>query len=415
MTDPGAPAARTPTLLAFRSRNFRLFYTGQAVSLIGNWLTVVAQALFVLELTDSGVALGLLSAAQFGPMLVLGAWAGLRVDRADKRRLLLVVQVVAALQSLALAALAFSGSPPVLAVYAIALVGGVATAFENPARRSLAIEMVPPEATRNAVSLNSALTSAARVAGPALAGALLGLVGFGWCFVLDAATYVPVVVALTMVRTRELRPVVPTPAGKGQVREGLRYARRVGDIWAALVMMTLVGMLAYNFQVVYPLLATRDLDGGEWLFTALFATTSAGGVAGALLAARRPAVDVRFVSRAAAGYGLGMAAVALSPNVPVALTMAFLLGAASLVFMTSATSLVHQSADPTMRGRLSALEAIVFLGSAPLGGPVVGAVSEHLGARYGIGLGAVAAVGAGAWGLRQARRRVDAPAPLTSA
>lgn len=396
---------RVSTLGAFAHRNFRLFYTGQAISLIGNWLTVIAQTLFVFELTGSGVALGLLSAAQFGPTLLLGAWAGLRVDRADKRKLLLVVQVVATAQSLALAALAFLGDPPVAAVYAVALVGGLTAAFENPARRSLAIEMVSEQAMRSAVSLNSALTSAARVAGPAIAGALVHVVGFGWCFVLDAATYVPVLVAIAMIRRSEMRAVAITPVGKGQVREGLRYARRVNEVWSALVMMALVGGLAYNFPVVYPLLAERDLGGGDRLFTALFATTSAGGVIGALLVTRRAWVDISFVARAAAGYGVGMAAVALSPNAPVALVAAFVLGVLSLLFMSSATSLVHQTADPRMRGRMSALEAIVFLGSAPIGGPVVGSVSEALGARYGIGLGALGALVAAAWGLGRARLR----------
>lgn len=221
---------------------------------------------------------------------------------------------------------------------------------------------------------------------------------------LDAATYAPVVVALTIIRTREMRPVVPTPVGRRQVREGLRYARSSNEIWSALVMMALVGGFAYNFPVVYPLLARRDLHGGDGLFTALFATTSAGGILGALLAARRSWVDIRFVSRAAGGYALGMTAVALSPTVPVALVSAAVLGVCSLLFMASATSLVHQTADPTMRGRMSALEAIVFLGSAPIGGPIVGLVSEQLGARYGVGLGAVASVVAGAWGWRRAAR-----------
>ena len=204
-------SARGSTFAALRIRNFRLFFAGQLVSAIGNWLTVVAQTLFVLKLTDSGIALGVLAGAQFGPVLVMGAWAGLIADRSDKRRLLLVVQTIAMAQSVALALLAFSNHPSVIAVYVIALVGGATAAFENPARRSLVVEMVPESETRNAVSLNSAVLSTSRIVGPALAGVLIGIVGFGWCFVIDAVSYVAVLVGLWMMRTSELRKVTIAP------------------------------------------------------------------------------------------------------------------------------------------------------------------------------------------------------------
>jgi MFS family permease len=383
---------------ALRIRNFRLFFSGQLVSSIGNWLTVVAQTLFVLKLTDSGVALGLLAGAQFGPVLVLGAWAGLVTDRSDKRRLLLFVQVIAMAQSVALATLAFSNNPSVIAVYVIALVGGVTAAFENPARRSLVVEMVPESETRNAVSLNSAVMSGSRVVGPALAGVLIGVVGFGWCFLIDAFSYVAVLVGLVLMRTSELRQVTIAPRGRGQVRAGVRYARGVPAIWAPLVMMTVIGTLSYNFPVVFPLFATRDLHGGDGTFTMLFALTSAGALIGALNSARSRSLSVRSVSLAAIGYGVGMTAVAVSPNVTTAVLASLLLGVGSATFMTAATSLIHTTADSSMRGRLSALESMVFLGTTPIGGPLVGWVCEQFGARYGFLLGAFAALGAGAWG-----------------
>ncbi len=176
---------RIATRETFRSlhvRNFRLFFSGQLISQIGNWLTLVAQTLLVLKLTDSGIALGALAAAQFGPVLILGPWAGLVADRSDKRRLLLIVQTIAMAQSFVLAALAFTGHPPVLAIYAVALIGGVTIAFDNPARRAFVVEMVPEGDMHNAVSLNSALMTSSRVVGPALAGLLVATVGFGWCF-----------------------------------------------------------------------------------------------------------------------------------------------------------------------------------------------------------------------------------------
>jgi MFS family permease len=387
-----------------RIRNFRLFFAGQLVSAIGNWLTVVAQTLFVLKLTDSGIALGVLAGAQFGPVLVMGAWAGLIADRSDKRRLLLVVQTIAMAQSVALALLAFSNHPSVIAVYVIALVGGATAAFENPARRSLVVEMVPESETRNAVSLNSAVLSTSRIVGPALAGVLIGIVGFGWCFVIDAVSYVAVLVGLWMMRTSELRKVTIAPRARGQVRAGVRYAYGVPSIWAPLVMMAIIGTFAYNFPVVFPLFATRDLGGGDGTFTLLYTLTSVGALAGAINSARSRSLSIRSVSFAALGYGAGMVIVAGSPNLAAAIVAALLLGVGSNTFMTAATSLIHTTADPTMRGRLGALESMVFLGSTPIGGPLVGWVCDQFGARYGFLLGALAAVGAGGWGFTQRER-----------
>ncbi len=179
---------RNTTRETFRSmhvRNFRLFFGGQLISQVGNWLTLVAQTLLVLRLTNSGVALGALAAAQFGPVLLLGSWAGLVADRSDKRKLLLVVQTVAMAQSFTLAALAFSGHPPVGAIYAVAMIGGVTIVFDNPARRVFVVEMVPEQDMQNAVSLNSALMTSSRVIGPTIAGLLIWNVGFGWCFLVD--------------------------------------------------------------------------------------------------------------------------------------------------------------------------------------------------------------------------------------
>ena len=183
------------TFRSFSVRNFRLFFGGQLISQVGNWLTLVAQTLLVLKLTDSGYALGLLAAAQFGPVLLFGAYTGLVADRSDKRRLLMIVQAFAMVQSFGLAVLGFMAHPPLAAIYAVAAFSGIATAFDNPARRSFVVEMVPEENLNNAVSLNSALMTGSRVFGPALAGLLVTTVGFGWCFLLDAISYLPVILA----------------------------------------------------------------------------------------------------------------------------------------------------------------------------------------------------------------------------
>ncbi len=390
--------ATRATFHSLRGRNFRLFFTGQLISQVGNWLTLVAQTLLVLTLTDSGVALGALAAAQFGPVLILGPWAGLVADRSDKRRLLLIVQTIAMLQSFTLAALAFSHHPPVWSIYAVALVGGITIAFDNPARRAFVVEMVPESDVQNAVSLNSALMTSSRVVGPALAGLLVSTVGFGWCFLSDGLSYIAVLIALGMMRTSELRtPPVATKA-KRQVRDGLRYVRGVPELWIPLVMMGVVGTLSYNFQTVFPLFSTRDLHGDGTTFTILFSVVSVGALFGALRAARRTSADVRTVALASLAYGGAMALMAIVPNQWFAYAVGLLLGVASISFLVSSTAIVQLEAAPEMRGRVLALQAMLFLGSTPVGGPIVGWVSDAFGARYAIGLGAIAALGAGAWG-----------------
>jgi MFS family permease len=399
-----ARAALGEVFASLQHRNFRLFFTGQLISQVGNWLTLVAQTLLVLELTDSGIALGLLAAAQFGPILVLGPWAGLVADRSDKRRLLFTVQVVAMAQSFVLAALAFSGDPPVGAIYAVAVLGGVCMAFDNPARRSFVVEMVPPARINNAVSLNSALMTSSRVVGPALAGLLVSTVGYGWAFLGDGLSYIAVLAGLWLMRPSELRPAPVTPKARGQVRAGLRYVRSVPELFVPMAMMAVVGTLSYNFQTVFPLFVIRDLGGSRATFTMLFSVVSIGSLVGALGAARRSDTDVRRVGHAALAFGATMAAMAVAPNVGVALALGVALGLASISFIVASTAIVQVRAAPDMRGRVLALQAMLFLGSTPVGGPIVGWVAEQFGARYGVALGAVAAFGAGLWGLAVLRR-----------
>ena len=391
------------TFRSMHVRNFRLFFGGQLVSQIGNWLTLVAQALLVLKLTDSGVALGLLAAAQFGPVLVLGPFAGLVADRSDKRRLLLLVQTLAMVQSFCLAALAFSGHPPLLAIYGVAMLGGFTIAFDNPARRSFVVEMVPEEDINNAVSLNSALMTGSRVVGPAVAGLLITTVGFGWCFLLDGVSYLAVLTGLWMMNPAELRQAPVTPRGRGQVREGLRYARSIPELWIPLVMMAAVGTLAFNFQTVLPLFTRRDLGGSDMTFTLLMSTVSLGSLVGALATARRKWIGIRTVSVAAVGFALALGLLAITPNQPLAFATGLLVGLASIAFMTASTAIVQITASPSMRGRVLALQAMVFLGSTPIGGPIVGTISQHYGARFGILIGAVATLGAGLFGLARVR------------
>jgi MFS family permease len=392
------------TFRSLHVRNFRLFFVGQIISQVGNWLTLVAQTLLVYKLTNSGVAVGLLAAFQFGPVLLLGAWAGLIADRSDKRRLLLTVQALAMVQSFVLAALAFTGNPPVWAIYAVATFGGITVAFDNPTRRAFVVEMVPDRDMNNAVSLNSALMTSSRVIGPALAGLLAATVGFGWCFTVDGLSYIAVLIALVMMRTAELRPAKVTPKAKGQIREGLRYVRSVPELWVPLMMMAVIGTLAYNFQVVLPLFATRDLGGQDALFTVMLSAISLGSLCAALYNARRTTITVRIVGLAAMAFGAAMLLLSVAPGAPAALVIAFFVGLGSMSFMTASTAIVQIRSNPSMRGRVLALQSIVFLGSTPIGGPIVGWLSQQFGARWGLAVGAVATLAAGLWGLTSVRR-----------
>ncbi len=379
-------------------RNFRLFFIGQFVSQVGNWLRMVGQTLLVLELTGNGVAVGLLVACQFLPVLLIGAWAGLVADRSDKRRLLLVIQSLAMTQSVVLASLAFMDRPPLWALYAVALGGGFATAFDSPARRSFVVEMVPKSLVNNAVSLNSALMTSARVVGPALAGILVDTVGYGWLFVVDGTSYLAVLAALILMRPGELRAATPASRAKGQIRQGLRYVVSVPELWIPLAMMTMIGTLAFNFQVVLPLFATRSLDGNPRMFTLLYSVLSIGSLLGALGTARRQRVTLRHVLWGALAFGVSMTALAASPGWWAAFPLAMVLGASSVAFMTASTALVQTEAGADMRGRVLALQSMVFLGSTPIGGPILGAVCEFAGARVGVLVGGVGALGAAVFG-----------------
>jgi MFS family permease len=400
------------TFSSLKVRNFRLFFGGQLISQTGTWLTMIAQTLLVLKLSDSGIALGILTACQFLPVLLLGAWAGAVADRADKRKLLITVQTLAMFQSVALAITVFSGHATVGAIYVLAACQGVLTAFDNPTRRSFVVEMVPPAEVTNAVSLNSAIMTGSRVVGPAAAGVLVITVGFGWAFLLDAISYLAVLAGLFMMRPSELYSVPRTPKAKGQVREGLRYIRERRELLVPLVMMAIIGTFAFNFSVTIPLLVTRTLHGSDGTFTVLFSVLSLGSLIGALWTARRDEVTNRQLVGASAAFGLSMIALSAAPSLLFAFPAGILVGLSSIAFMTSSTAIVQVRAAPNYRGRVLAIQSMVFLGSTPIGGPIVGWVADLAGPRTALVLGAVgclvaAAYGAKALGVSGRRSPVD--------
>lgn len=391
------------TFASLSERNFRLFFVGQGISQVGNWMTLVTQTLLVLQLTRSGIALGLLAAAQFLPVLFLGPFAGLVADRSDKRRLLLVVQSASMVQSLGLAVLAFAGEPPVWSIYALASVGGLTMAFDNPARRALVVEMVDEAMVPNAVALNTTMMTSSRIFGPALAGLVVATAGFGAAFLLDGLSYVAVLTSLVLIRTADMHPAAPARRGRGQVREGLRYVRGEPTLFVPMVMMAVIGTFAFNHSTVLPLFAVRELGGSDNTYTLLFSVLSVGALGGSLVAARRDHVDVRTVGHTAVAFGVSMAVLAATPGLVTASVAAVVMGATSVAFLTASTAVVQLRARPDMRGRVLALQAMLFLGSTPIGGPIVGWVSETSGARMALLLGAGATLLAGAWGTARAR------------
>lgn len=408
--------AASDTFRSLRHRNFRLFFAGQLISQTGTWLSMITQTLLVLHLTDSAIALGLLTAAQFGPMLVLGAWGGAVADRADKRRLLIVVQSLAMAQSLALGLVVLTHQASVPVIFALAAFQGILNSFDNPTRRAFVVEMVPGDDLPNAVSLNSAIMTGSRVVGPAAAGALVLAVGYGWPFVLDGFTYLAVIAGLVMMRPDELFRSAPTPRGKGQVREGLRYIRSEPYLFVPLVMMALIGTFAFNFSVTLPILVSGPLHGGTATFTLLFSVLSLGSLVGALWTARRTTVTAAHLVQSSAGFAVTMVLLAASPNLAAAFPAGILLGLASITFMTTSTAIVQLLAGPAYRGRVLAIQSMVFLGSTPIGGPIVGWITDAWGPRVGLLVGAVACAAAAAYGHRalDPSQRPQAPQPAVA-
>jgi MFS family permease len=406
-----APAALRDTFRSLRFRNFRLFFVGQLISQSGTWMTMVAQTLLILDLTGSGVLLGLLGAAQFGPVLLFGAWAGAVADRIPKRKVLFATQVGAMLQSTALGLVVLSGNATVANVLALATVQGILTAFDNPARRAFVVEMVPTDDVANAVSLNSTLMTTSRVIGPALAGIVVGLFGFAWCFLADALSYIFVITALLLMRPDQLFAAPPAPKAKGQVRAGLRYVASSRDQLVPLVMMMVIGTLAFNFSVTTPLLVTGPLRGSDQAYTLLLSTMSVGSVIGAVATARRRIVPFRHLIWSSLAMGAGLLLLAAAPTLWAAYPIAVFVGLGSIAFMTTATAMVQLSADPQFRGRVLALQAIVFLGSTPIGAPLIGFIADEYGPRIAIALGAISCFAAAVWGRRTWHGREWVPAP----
>jgi len=399
------------TFASLRVPNYRRYFTGQVVSITGNWMQTVAEMWLVVQLTGSGVSVGLTAGFQFLPILLFGAWGGLLADRMPKRRLLMITQSLMALPALALWALTTSGGIEVWMVYALVLARGAVNAVDNPARQSFAIEMVGTDRVVNAVALNSVIIHTARILGPAAAGLTIALIGVGPCFLVNALSFTAMLVALQRMDPTKLHtPDVAVRAG-GQLRSALRYVARTPSLRIPLAMMAVVGTLSFNFQILLPLVASLTWHGTAATYTALVVAMGVGSVAGALVAGARGRVGPRLLVAAAAAFGVAELLVALAPTVELQILALVPLGAVSVTFAAGINSSLQLAVEPSMRGRVMALYSVVFLGSTPIGAPLVGWIAEVAGPRAGLVVGAVAALAAAA-GAKVAFDRVR-PAPET--
>jgi len=392
------------TFAALANPNYRKFFVGQAISLVGTWLQSVAIAWLILEITGSPASIGLAVALQFLPVLVFGPYGGVIVDRVNKRNLLILTQALAGLQAGLLAILVLTDSANILFVLILSLFLGFIYVFDMPARAAFVREMVPVDLVRNAVSLNSVVVNGARVFGPALSGVLIATIGLGWCFAANAASFIGVITAYALMKTSELIAVEPIERAPGQLREGLKYVWHNPELRVPLIMMAVVGTLTYEFNVVLPALTAETFQSGAQSLGWLSAAMGVGAVIGGLISATRHSSGVKAIAVASIVFGFTVLLSAVMPNVLWSCVALIPVGAASIWFTTAGNSAMQLHTEPHMRGRVMSLWTVAFIGSTPVGAPIIGWVAETAGPRWALGVGAAAAIVAGLYGAKWAIR-----------
>ncbi|MGW1022315.1 MFS transporter [Streptomyces sp. NPDC002577] len=389
--EPGRPGS----FASLRIRNYRRFAVGQFTSVVGNWMQNIAVGWLTLELTHSGTVLGIVTGARYLPILLLGAWGGLVVDRHDIRRLLLLTQICFAVQAALLTVLSWTHlvTLPLLIVFMVAL--GLTNVFDNPARQKLIGELVDADHLSNAIAINSTFINTAKLAGPGIAGAVIAALGVTPCFALDTVSFLAVIVGLLRLRTAEMYPAEREVCAKGQIRAGLAYVRRTPELLYPMVMVYVTGILTWEFPVSLPLLTTSAFRAGPAGYGTAMAVMSVGGVLGGLAAVRRRRLGTRSLSVSAVVWGALICAAALAPTLPVALVVLVFVGSASITFNSSAKTLIQLAAAPRMRGRVLSIWSIGWLGGTVVGGPTVGFIGAAWGARSALFVGGLAAAGSG--------------------
>ena len=387
-------------------RNYRRYFAGQLISLSGTWMQTVAAVWVILTLTDSGIAVGLTTALQFLPMLLIGAWGGLLADRLPKRRLLMTTQALMMIPAAGLFVVTATGVVTPWMVYLAVFAFGTLNAIDNPTRQSFVYEMVGPDRVVNAVSLNSVIVQAARIVGPALAGVLIATVGVVPCFALNALTFLAMILALRGMDTGRLHAGPVAERERGAIRAGLRYVRRTPELMVPLALMGLVGTLGFNFQVVLPLLAKFSFESGAMTYAALVSAMAVGSIAGALVNGHRGRTGPRLIAGGALAFGVSALLAAAMPSLALEIVMLALLGAASVTFAATINSTLQLAVTPEMRGRVMALYSVVFLGSTPIGAPLTGWLAQSYDPRVALLLAGISGLSA-AWAARVCFARIS--------
>jgi MFS family permease len=392
---------------SLRIRNYRLYASGQLVSLTGTWMQRVAQDWLVLELTNSGTALGVVTALQFGPALLMGPWGGVLADRGDKRRILLATQTGLALVALLLGLLDIAGVVQYWHVLVLATSLGVISAIDMPVRQAFVIEMVGRDDLTNAVAINSTIFNSGRILGPALAGVLITAVGTGWAFVGNAASSIAVLAGLLMMRPAELFPSPPVRRARGQLREGLRYVRARRDLMLTMVLIFVIGTFGLNFAITCALMAKQVFHRGATGYGILSTSLAVGAFCGAVLATRRRKRPTSvFLLGMAALFSIAEIGAGVMPTYALTAIVLVPTGLAMLSVTTAANAHVQLGVAPTMRGRVMSLYLVCFMGGTPIGAPIIGWLAGAAGPRWGlVGGGMVCLLSVVALGTAVARGR----------
>jgi MFS family permease len=386
-------------------RNYRLYYLGQIISTSGSFMQSVAQSWLVLQLTGSGVALGITSTLQYIPFLLLGPYGGVIADRFPKRKILYFTQSFSGLLALILGVLVATDLVEVWMVYGLAVCLGLVTVFDNPARQTFYIELVGPDHVRNAVTLYSILVNLARIIGPSLAAALIAAFGLAPCFIINGVSYGMVVIMLARMRAGELLVSPPLPRARGQIREGFKYVASTPGIGLTLITMAIIGTFTYEFHVSLPLLAQETFQGNAGSYAFLTASMGVGATAGGVVFASRKGIRFSKLVSACFLFGLAVLAAAFMPTLRLTGLVMVLVGIFSINFSSLGNSLLQLESSPQMRGRVMSFWSIAFLGSTTIGAPVVGWFAEVAGARWGLALGGVAALAGAVLGAAALRRQ----------
>jgi len=397
---------------SLRHRNYRLFFAGQSVSLVGTWLTRIATSWLVYRLTHSAMLLGLVGFAGQIPTFLLAPMAGVWVDRWNRHRVLVVTQALAMLQSAMLAVLALSGVITVTHVLLLGAMQGFINAFDMPARQAFVVEMIEDRADLpNAIALNSSMVNAARLVGPSAAGVLIAAFGEGWCFTIDAISYLAVIASLLAMRVERRERPARAEHVWADLREGFRYVAGFAPMRSVLLLLALVSLMGMPYSVLMPVFASAVLHGGAHTFGFLMAASGCGALCGALyLASRASVVGLgRIIAIAAAAFGLGLVLFSRSRWMWLSLPLMFVTGMGMMVQMASSNTILQTIVDEDKRGRVMSFYAMAFVGTAPFGSLLAGGVAQRLGAPDTLLIGGACCIAgaiAFARGLPRLRRLV---------